>query len=108
MKGGRDSELWAEIKTVKDFDILDGDTKLKYLVGLNRWDVCHATYMRSMFQGCRSLTTVDDLAHWDVSKVTDMNAMFQGCSSIAAFDSIYDWDVHSVTNMNSMLRTAPC
>lgn len=30
MKGGRDSELWAEIKTVKDFDILDGDMKLKY------------------------------------------------------------------------------
>ena len=61
--------------------VFNGDTKLKYLVGLNRWDVCHATYMRSMFQGC---------------------------SSIAAFDSIYDWDVHSVTNMNSMLRTAPC
>lgn len=60
--------------------------------------------MRSMFQDCQSLTTVEDLSGWDVRNVTDMKAMFQGCTSIPAFDSIYQWDVSSVTNMNSMFK----
>ena len=57
--------------------------------------------MSSMFDGCRSLTSLD-LSHFDTSQVTSMGSMFDGCSSLTSLD-LSHFDTSQVTSMGSML-----
>ena len=43
----------------------------------------NVTSMRSMFEKCRVLTSLD-LSGWDTSNVTDMYSMFKGCTSLTS------------------------
>lgn len=60
--------------------MFDGDKSLTSL-DLSTWNTSKATYMYSMFDGCSSLTSLD-LSKWDTSNVTDMSFMFTGCSGL--------------------------
>ena len=72
--------------------------KVKYIIGLENWDVSNVKDMCSMFEGCKNFNC--DLSKWDVSKVTDMYCMFEGCKSFNS--DLSKWDVSSVKDMYFM------
>ena len=59
-----------------------------------------ATSMKSMFEGCTSLTSLN-LKKWNVSGVTNMDNMFKGCSQL---EKIYasSFDVSAVSSSTDM------
>ena len=66
---------------------------------LSDWDTSNVTSMEYMFNGCyvKSL----DLSGWDTSKVTNMNRMFYNCSGLTELD-LSSFDTSKVTSMGSM------
>ncbi|MBO7463566.1 MAG: InlB B-repeat-containing protein, partial [Bacteroidales bacterium] len=58
-----------------------GFSKLEYIVGLDNLNTSQVTSMDSMFEECRSLTTLD-LSSFDTRKVTDMEQMFLNCKNL--------------------------
>jgi surface protein len=61
------------------------------------------TNLQNMFQGCTSITTINNLNDWNVSNVTNMSSMFQNCTSFN--QNIGGWDVSKVTTMVNMFRS---
>jgi len=58
--------------------------------------------LKSLFNLCSSITTINNLNDWNVSDVTDMASMFNFCSS---FNQPLDsWNVSNVTDMTNMFR----
>ena len=55
-----------------------------------------------MFEGCRSLTSLD-LTQLDTSKVSEMNKMFSDCRGLTSLD-LTSLDTSNVTDMNEMLE----
>ena len=76
--------------------VLTGVTDTPNLVGIN--------FLISMFQGCSSLTTVNNMNDWDVSGVTNMSYMFYLATNFN--QDIVNWNVISVTNMFAMFANA--
>ena len=64
------------------------------------FDTSAVTDMRSMFYGCRKLTTLD-LSSFDTSAVTNMGSMFYNCNNLTTLD-LSSFDTSAVTNMSSM------
>ena len=58
------------------------------------------TNMRMMFDGAKSLTTLD-VSNWDTSKVTNMKRMFIDASELTSLD-VSKWNTSQVTNMKAM------
>ena len=42
----------------------------------------NVTDMRSMFEGCSSLSNLPDISKWNTNNVTNMSSMFYGCSKL--------------------------
>lgn len=66
---------------------------------LSDWDTSNVTSMEYMFNGC--YVTSLDLSGWDTSKVTNMNRMFYNCSGLTELD-LSSFDTSKVTSMGSM------
>ena len=60
----------------------------------------NVTSMRTMFDGCENLTTLD-LSNFDTSKVTDMRHMVIDCSKLTTLD-LSNFDTSNVTDMCGM------
>ena len=60
----------------------------------------NVTTMRSMFQNCKKLTSIN-VSNWDTSNVTEMNTMFYECNSLTSAD-LSSFDTSNVINMKSM------
>ena len=78
--------------------IFSGLKRVKYIIGLEDWDVSNVKDMYGMFEECEKFNC--DLSNWDVSSVKDMTAMFSGCEKFNC--DLSKWDVSSVENMISM------
>jgi surface protein len=76
--------------------ILTGVTDTPNLVGI--------TSTQGMFNGCSSITTVNNMNSWDVSNVTNMGSMFRNTNSFN--QNIGNWNVSGVTNMIDMFNNA--
>ena len=59
--------------------------------------------MMQMFQGCSSLTSINNINSWNTGLIIDMQAMFLGCSS---FNQSLSFDTSSVEDMTQMFRNA--
>ena len=66
-------------------------------------DTSNVTNMGSMFNYCRSLTSLD-VSNFNTSNVTIMNSIFSGCKALTSLD-ISGWDTSNVTNMNKMFTS---
>ena len=75
---------------------LTGVTDTPNLVGIN--------FLNSMFQGCSSLTTVNNMNDWDVSDVTQTLYMFYLATNFN--QDIGNWNVSGVTSMGFMFANA--
>ena len=78
--------------------IFSGLKRVKYIIGLEDWDVSNVKDMSGMFEECEKFNC--DLSNWDVSSVKDMTAMFSGCEKFNC--DLSKWDVSSVENMITM------
>ena len=54
----------------------------------------------NMFEGCISLTTINNLNSWDVSMMTSFNRMFKDCDLFN--DVVSNWNVSNCTNFQRM------
>ena len=45
--------------------------------------------MTSMFDGCSSLESIDDISLWNTVKVISIDSMFNGCKSLKSLPDIY-------------------
>ena len=55
--------------------MLNNCHKLKEIKGINKLNTSNVTNMRTMFQGCNQLISLD-LSNFNTLKVTDMSGMF--------------------------------
>ena len=67
-------------------------------------DTSNVTYMYSMFDGAKSLTSLD-VSNWDTGNVTNMYAMFSDASSLTSLD-VSKWNIGNVTEMGRMFSGA--
>ena len=74
--------------------------KVKYIIGLENWDVSSVKDMCYMFEGCKNFNC--DLSKWNVSNVKDMYFMFSGCENFNS--DLSKWDVSSVEDMRYMFH----
>jgi surface protein len=56
-----------------------------------------------MFQGCTSLTSINNINSWNTGLIIDMQSMFAFCSS---FNQTLSFDTSSVEDMTQMFRDA--
>ena len=82
-----------------DFSSLfQGYRNVKYIIGLEDWDVSEVTNMKEMFRDCDNFNA--DLSKWNVSSVKDMRYMFYNCNNFNS--DLSNWNVSSVTTMLAM------
>ena len=65
-------------------------------------DTSNVTDMRSMFNGCSYLTSLD-LSNFDTSNVVDMSSMFSKCSNLTSLD-LSKFNTSNVTDMHSIFN----
>ena len=75
---------------------------LTTIEGLSNIDTSEWTSMAGMFEGCKSLTSLD-LSHFDTSNVTMMVHMFYDCSSLKSLD-LGNFDTSKVWNVMGMFQ----
>ena len=67
---------------------------------ISSFDTSNVTDMSAMFYSCNGLTSLD-VSNFNTSKVTDMGDMFDGCRSITSLD-LRNFNTSNVTNMSYM------
>ena len=67
--------------------IFSGLKRVKYIIGLEDWDVSNVKDMSGMFEECEKFNC--DLSKWNVFKVKNMSSMFWGCKSLKQIPSWY-------------------
>ena len=65
-------------------------------------DTRRVTSMRSMFNGCSSLTSLD-VSNFNTQNVTNLQSMFLDCSSLTSLD-VSNFNTQNVTNMQNMFQ----
>ena len=94
------SSLTNAIKCDDFSSLFQGYKNVKYIIGLEDWDVSKVTNMKSMFWGCENFNA--DLSKWDVSSVKNMGFMFFKCKSFNS--DLSKWNVSSVEDMRFMFQ----
>ena len=82
---------WPDASKVLDLTIINGGVK---------FSVKNAINLRSMFENCSKLTSLD-LSNFNTSNVTDMYFMFYGCSGLTSLD-LSNFNTSNVTSMKYM------
>ena len=95
--GSSDGVVYANPNSNYAFNSL---TNLTDISGMEYFNTSNVTSMYSMFNYCRSLTTLD-LSNFDTSKVTSMGSMFFDCRSLTTLD-VSNFDTSNVTSMYNM------
>ena len=76
---------------------------LQEISGMANLNTANVTDMRSMFNGCESLKSLD-VSGFNTSKVTDMSHMFDGCISLKSLD-VSRFNTANVTDMSCMFAS---
>jgi surface protein len=72
---------------------------LTTITGLTNLNTNSVESMRSMFEGCPELTSLD-LSSFNTSNVTDMNSMFSGCTKLETIYVSRGWTTDNVSGTN--------
>ena len=57
----------------------------------------------SIFYGCKKLEIINNINNWDMSKVNTLKSMFEGCETLTSL-SINNWDTNNVLYMTNMFK----
>lgn len=74
---------------------------LTSVTGISNLNTANVASMRSLFNGCSSLTTLD-LSTFSTASVTDMTSMFASCSNLTTITVGSGWATDAVTNGETM------
>ena len=77
---GETLDVSSLTNTIKcdDFSYIFNElAEVKYIIGLENWDVSNVENMSGMFEECENFNC--DLSKWDVSNVENMLDMFRDC-----------------------------
>lgn len=91
---------FAEVKPTSCYQWFAGCTNLDAIVNFKNLKTDNVTTMASMFQDCKSLTTLDAKT-LNTQNVTDMRDMFAGCSNLTVLD-ISTFDTQNAEQMGGM------
>lgn len=91
---------FAEVKPTSCYQWFAGCTNLDAIVNFKNLKTDNVTTMASMFQDCKSLTTLDAKT-LNTQNVTDMRDMFAGCENLTALD-ISTFDTQNAEHMGGM------
>ena len=87
---GETLDVSSLTNTIKcdDFSYIFNElAEVKYIIGLEDWDVSNVENMSGMFEECENFNC--NLSKWDVSSVKNMVEMFDGCKSLKQIPSWY-------------------
>ena len=59
---------------------------LETLEGISDWDIKNVTNIRGFFFNCQSLNKISNITNWDTSNVIEMKDMFWSCSKLNPSD----------------------
>ena len=76
---------------------------LRSITGLEYLNTSQVTNMRSMFDFCEKLTTLD-LSSFNTANVTDMRSMFDDCYNLTTIYVGDGWSTAAVTSSNNMFK----
>ena len=94
-------DSFARAKPVSCRSWFYGMLNLQVIEGLENLNTSEVTTMRSMFNGCIRLESLD-LSHFDTSLVKDMGFMFMNCSNLMTIEGLDKFDTSKVTTMQQM------
>lgn len=75
-------------------------SKLEKITNFNLFDISDATDISSMFELCKSLTSLD-LSNFNTENVTNMNSLFQECEALTTLD-VSQFKTANVEDMSYM------
>ena len=93
-------ESFADARPTSTYVWFFGMEYLTTITGIEYLNTSEVTTMRSMFNGCSRLTSLD-LSHFNTEKVIEMYAMFASCYSLSSLD-LSDFNTCNVTDMSNM------
>ena len=73
---------------------------LQDIEGMRNLNTENVTNMRGMFDGCKTLTSLD-VSNFNTQKVTDMSFMFSHCQALTSLD-VSKFNTQNVTGMSGM------
>ena len=91
------------VKPTSCYSWFDYCTHLTRIENIQNLYTNECTDISSMFEDCRSLTTID-VSNFSVSKVTDMSAMFWNCYHLTNINFGDKFDTSNVTNLSFMFK----
>ncbi len=84
------------------FTWFDQSSNIATIEGLHNLNTENVVNMRSMFEECSSLTSLD-LSNFNTAKVTDFGNMFAGCSNLATIYVGEGWSTEAVTEESTYM-----
>lgn len=90
----------VHLTTLEGFLRGDPNNSITDVDGLEYLNTSEVTSMRSMFEGCVELTSLD-VSSLDMSGVQDMGCMFKGCSNVTTIN-LSGVNTSNVTNMENL------
>ena len=89
-------------------NFFNGLSRMESIEGLEYLNTSKVVYMRGMFQGCSSLTSLD-LSNFKTSKVLDMSNMFNGCGQLTTiYADDANWNTVRVIWSDGMFDRCYC
>ena len=84
------------------FTWFDQSSNIATIEGLSNLNTENVVNMRSMFEECSSLTSLD-LSNFNTAQVTDFGNMFAGCSNLATIYVGEGWSTEAVTEESTYM-----
>ena len=84
------------------FSWFDQGKNIVSIEGLSNLNTDSVVNMRSMFEACSNLTTLD-LSHFNTAKVKDFGNMFAGCSNLTTIYVGEGWSTEAVTEESTYM-----
>lgn len=76
---------------------------VKYIKGINNWDLSKVTDLGEMFNHCEHLESID-LTNWDITNVKRMDGLFQNCYKLKNIKGLNTWNTEKVECIDYMFR----
>ena len=93
---------FAEVQPTKTFRWFQNCSKLTSIQGIRNLNTSAVTTMRSMFEGCSTLSAVD-VSAFNTGAVTTMQYMFYGCKALTSLD-LSNFNTGNVTTTQEMFN----
>ena len=89
-------------KIIEASSMFDGCESLISINNISNWNTYNVKNMISMFRGCKYLESLPGINDLNTDNVEYMNNMFSGCISLKPLPDISNWNTSNVIDMSDM------